>query len=102
MHGGEEMTFDFSPDLMDRISTATECSGAASKPVDLSPLAPPAPCAPAQPTDRQIAALVEELFTEGTLSYEQLRSLSKVPELSPLLSGALEGVPAGRRLRASR
>jgi len=96
------MTFDFSPDWMDRVCGATEYSGAAPRPLELSPLAPPPPCAPAQPTTDQIAALVTELFAEGTLSYDQLRSLSKVPELSPLLGDALDGVPAGRRIRASR
>jgi hypothetical protein len=45
-----------------------------------------------------VAALVRELFSEGTLTWDQLRELARAPELSNLLDEALAGVPAGRRL----
>lgn len=86
------MTFDFAPHWMDIISTATPYSGAAPNP------AAPRACAPASPTMTEVAALVGELFTEGTLSYDQLRSLSTVPELALLLGATLDNVPAGRRV----
>ncbi|MBX9634821.1 MAG: hypothetical protein K2X44_07545 [Magnetospirillum sp.] len=94
------MTFDFAPHWMDIISTATPYSGEAPKPAVSSPLQPP--CAPASPSMTEVAALVEELFAEGTLSYDQLRSLSTAPELASLLAGALDSVPAGRRVGHSR
>lgn len=90
------MTFDFAPRWLEMVSTATPYSGA-PQPVALSPLTQPAQCAPASPSMIEVAALVEELFTEGTLSYEQLRSLSTVPELAALLGDALSSVPACRR-----
>ncbi|MBC7906719.1 MAG: hypothetical protein H7Y60_08240 [Rhodospirillaceae bacterium] len=89
------MTFDFAPRWLSIISTATPYVGAVQT---LSPLAPPPQCAPATPSMIEVAALVEELFAEGTLSYDQLRSLSTVPELESLLGDALNSVPAGRRL----
>lgn len=96
------MTFDFAPNWLDFVSTTTPYTGSAPtanapRPIAISPLAPPPPCAPSAPTMTEVAALVEELFTEGTLSYEQLRSLSTVPELASLLGDALSSVPAGRR-----
>ncbi|MBC7951800.1 MAG: hypothetical protein H7Z12_08300 [Rhodospirillaceae bacterium] len=98
------MTFDFAPNWLDFVSTATPYSGpapVASQPAKL-PWAPPPPCAPASPSMIEVAALVEELFTEGTLSYEQLRSLSTLPELAALLGDALSSVPAGRRVARAR
>ncbi len=96
------MTFDYSPDWMDRLSEVAEYSSAAPRPVAASPRPPSSPSTLAQPTTVEIAALVEELFAEGSLSYEQLRSLSAVPELSSLLGDALENVPASRRIRGRR
>lgn len=45
----------------------------------------------------QVAELVGELFTEGSLSFEQLCSLSNVPELKTLLGETLAGVAPARR-----
>lgn len=94
------VTFDFAPNWLDFVSTTTPYCGSAPAPLSPQPLARPRlapPCAPANPSMTELAALVEELFTEGTLSYEQLRSLSTVPELASLLGDALSSVPAGRR-----
>lgn len=45
---------------------------------------------PPLPTPPQMAALVEELFLEGSLSWGQLRSLGTLPELHPLLRDTIE------------
>lgn len=91
------MTFNYAPNWMDTLSTTADHAGTTAKSVAIpSPLIPP-PCAPASPSLAQVAALVEELFAEGTLTYDQLRSLSTVPELNPLLGDALAGVSAERR-----
>lgn len=88
------MTFDFTPGWLDsliqaaeRITPAPRAAGAECA----------APCAPAHPTPSQVAELVEELFSEGSLSFEQLCSLSNVPELEPLLGDTVAGVPQARR-----
>lgn len=91
------MTFDYAPNWMDTLSSTADHAGVTAKTVVLpSPLLPP-PCAPASPSMAQVAVLVEELFAEGTLTYDQLRSLSTVPELNALLDDALAGVSAERR-----
>lgn len=95
------MTFDFAADWTETTSPTAEYSRAPVS-VAVSPLAPPLPCAPTPPSMAEVAALVEELFAEGSLSYEQLRSLSSIPELNDLLGAALAGVPAGRRLTRPR
>lgn len=85
------MTFDFAPGGIDMSSTDVDLTQT-SVSVAVAP-----PCAPAIPTMAQVARLVEELFAEGSLSFEQLRSLSDVPELTLLLGDALAGVSAERR-----
>lgn len=90
------MTFDYAPNWMDTLSTTGRAGVTAKAAVMPSPLIPP-PCAPATPSMAQVAILVEELFAEGTLTYDQLRSLSTVPELNALLGDALAGVSAERR-----
>lgn len=96
------MTFDFAPDWLDTLA-ATDFSqpvppaAVRFKPSPAaSPLMPPAP-----PTLDQMADLVGELFTEGSLSFEQLCSLSNVPELSPLLGDTLANVAPSRRKGAA-
>jgi hypothetical protein len=76
------VTFDFAPD-------AIEISSADMDHVQ--------PSAPAIGSMAEVAQLVEELFAEGSLSFEQLRSLSAVPELTLLLGGTLADVPIERR-----
>lgn len=93
------MTFDFAPGWLDALSSTTDYASPAPPPVRVDLRRPlPAPCAPAHPTTAEMAALVQELFTEGSLSFEQLRSLSHVPELERLLEDKVAGVPACRRV----
>ena len=86
------MTFDFAPDWMASLLTD-------------SPFSPMAPAGsllagglptPNYPDQAQIAALVSELFAEGTLSPEQLCSLAGLPELQPHLGSALAALPTLR------
>lgn len=90
------MTFDFTPRWLER-AAPDETVSSLPPAARLSPLAA-VPCAPTHPDQRQLAELVRELFAEGTLSWEQLRSLATLPELRLLLEDAMAGVPAGRRL----
>jgi|AGTN01.1.fsa_nt_gi hypothetical protein len=90
---GARVTFDFAPGF---INGPAADSGTPARNAAPSPLVP-SPCAPASPSMVQVAVLVEELFAEGSLSFEQLRSLSGVPELTPLLGDALAGVSPERR-----
>ncbi len=86
------MTFDFAPDWM----------AALLKDSPFSPVAPAGSLlaggmpTPNYPSHAQTAALVSELFTEGTLSPEQLCSLAGLPELQPHLGSALAARPASR------
>ncbi|CAA7627006.1 hypothetical protein [Magnetospirillum sp. UT-4] len=93
------MTFDFAP-TWSQTDTAIEYGTPAARPQ------PPATGlrqrAPGHPTMPQLAALVEELFDEGTLSYEQLRALGAVPELRGLLGDAIAEVPETRKARSAR
>lgn len=73
------MTFDFTPDWMDSLLRS---SGFSHMGPGTSPLWPqPAP--PSHPDAREMAALVGELFAEGTLSAEQFHSLISDPTLEP-------------------
>lgn len=99
------MTFDFAPGWLDGLFNAHDYASPSPTPPRPLPAAPArpaamavvAPCAPAHPTPDQMARLVGELFTEGSLSFEQLCSLSNVPELSPLLGDAVAGAAPARR-----
>lgn len=96
------MTFDFTPGWLD-ISVEPAEVGAARTAAAAIPAAPfaralAAPCPPPHPTMAQMAELVEELFTEGSMSFHQLCSLSNVPELEPLLGDAVSGVAPARRV----
>ncbi|EME68601.1 hypothetical protein H261_17653 [Paramagnetospirillum caucaseum] len=79
------MTFEFAPDWMETLLRSSEYSPAHP---GFSPLSPAA-IAPAHPDAREMAALVGELFAEGTLSAEQFRSLLAAPELEPYLDTTL-------------
>lgn len=78
------MTFEYAPDWMESLLRPTPFSSAAAPPHLPSAAAPPA-----HPGPSQVAALVGELFAEGTLSTEQFRSLLAAPELEPYLDQAL-------------
>ncbi len=94
------MTFDFAPDWLS--SEIADFSGTPQVPVAVPSMMPHPPCAPTHPTDRELAALVGELFTEGTLSWEQLRNLGAVGELRSLLSETIADVPLARRVSERR
>lgn len=82
------MSFDYSPD-----SITAEAAAAG-----LAPLTPRAACPP-QPSLPEVAALVRELFAEGTLSWDQLSELARGPELQALLAETVAAVPAIRKPR---
>lgn len=66
------MTFDFAPDWMNAFLRDQPCATAeAGRSAMLA-----SPQAPPHPDAGQLAALVNELFMEGTLSPEQFRMLS--------------------------
>lgn len=88
------MTFDFTPGWLDSLIQTAEKSMPVPR---AAATGSAAPCAPVHPTPAQVAGLVEELFTEGSLSFEQLCSLSNVPELESLLGATVAGVPQARR-----
>lgn len=99
------MTFDFAPEWLDSTAAATETSvfAAASAAMPLAAMRViAAPCAPAHPTESQMASLVGELFAEGSLSFEQLCSLSNAPELEHLLGDTVAGVTPSRRALGRR
>ncbi|MGE5504060.1 MAG: hypothetical protein ACM31L_06510 [Actinomycetota bacterium] len=93
------MTFDFVPDWLETLCGSADCTGAT--PTRVSPPLPAAAPHPS-PSPAELALLVGELFTEGSLSWDQLRSLVAVPELGPHLQPALAATPAGRRLLSRR
>lgn len=90
------MTIDFSSDRI-TVEAGGGALSPAAEPVAVAPLPPRAPV-PSQPSLHEVASLVRELFSEGTLSWDQLSELARVPELKNLLEDAMAGVPAGRRL----
>lgn len=97
------MTFDFAPDYILAGTSANDDARVPATPqIAVSPLIPPAPCAPAHPSTAEVAELVRELFAEGSLSYQQLRSLGSVPELRPHLDAAIDATPPARRLLRRR
>ncbi len=79
------MTFEFAPDWME---TLLRSSSYAQSDLGISPLLPSV-VPPAHPDARQMAALVSELFAEGTLSAEQFYSLFASPELEPFFDAML-------------
>ncbi len=80
------MTFEFAPDWMESLIRSSHLSTAA---LGSSPMMP-APIPPVHPDAREVAALVGELFAEGTLSAEQFHSLLAAPELEPYLDTTLQ------------
>lgn len=93
------MTFDFAPDWRDTWSSAIDTAESTFR---ATPTAPPplvsrAARAPAHPSHDQMATLVGELFAEGSLSFEQLCSLSNAPELADLLGDTVAAVVPSRR-----
>ena len=80
------MTFEFAPDWIESLLDATPYS-----PVGFGMSAD---TAPAHPGAAEVAALVGELFAEGTLSMEQFRSVLSAPELKPYLETTLQTVRA--------
>jgi hypothetical protein len=80
------MTFDFTPDWMETLLRPPAFSPAG---LSTSPLKPAA-IAPSHPDAREMAALVDELFAEGTLSAEQFRSLISDPAFEPYLDATTQ------------
>lgn len=88
------MTFDFAPDWMTTLLNGAPYSAAEPPGSAASRGLPP----PSYPNDAEVAALVSELFAEGTLSPEQLYSLAGLPELRAHLPGALAALPTSRKI----
>jgi hypothetical protein len=86
------MTFDFAPDWM------TSLIGGSPQTQQGLPHLPlmDGLRSPNYPSNAETAALVSELFTEGTLSPEQMCSLVGLPELRPHLRDVLAAQPAPR------
>jgi hypothetical protein len=91
------MTFDFAPDWMTSLLIGTPFT-AADPAGSAAPRALPPP---SYPDNAEVAALVSELFAEGTLSPEQLCSLAGLPELQPHLNSSLAAWQAPRRAKAA-
>ncbi|HLO77881.1 MAG TPA: hypothetical protein VK196_15605 [Magnetospirillum sp.] len=98
------MTFDFTPGWLDTMSNATDTATPMPRHSHAATAvrAAVAACPPPQPTMAQVASLVGELFAEGTLSFEQLCSLSNAPEMASLLDDTVAGVTPARRNGAAR
>lgn len=96
------MSLEIGTDLADG-TAAAEVPGLrpASTPPRLPEASPPAFAVPHRPTLGELAALLRELFHEGTLSWEQMSSLANLPELQPLLAGLLSATPPHRRPMAA-
>ena len=86
------MTFDFAPDWMTSLLSGSPLSQAEFSHLPLVA----GVRSPNYPSDAETAALVSELFTEGTLSPEQMCSLAGLPELHPHLREALAAMPTPR------
>lgn len=95
------MTFDFAPGWLEALTVPADCTPPrpleSAMPATALPRAKVLPCAPAHPTLNQMADLVGELFTEGSLSFEQLCSISNDPDMEPLLGDRIAGVAPARR-----
>jgi hypothetical protein len=91
------MTFDFAPDWMTSLLSGTPFT--AADPVGSA--SPGVQTVPSYPDGAEVAALVSELFAEGTLSPEQLYSLAGLPELQPHLNSSLAAWPIPRRAKAA-
>lgn len=92
------MTFDFTPGWRDdSVDLADTTPGGAAPRLHSA-----GQQAPAHPSSGEIALLVRELFSEGSLTWDQLQALSRVAELRPMLEPALDNVPAYRRVSAHR
>lgn len=102
------MTFDFAPGWLDGLvntpdyATPTPRSATAASAAAVQSAYAATPCAPSHPTADQMARLVGELFTEGSLSFEQLCSLSHAPELNHLLGDTVAQVVPARRVAAPK
>lgn len=99
------MTFDFAPDWLDTLSNAGDTTAIPFPRADTTAAAPldAAPArAPRHPSRDQMAQLVGELFAEGSLSFEQLCSLSNAPEMQDLLDDTVAGATPWRRMASGR
>ncbi|WP_192884614.1 hypothetical protein [Paramagnetospirillum kuznetsovii] len=92
------MTFDFAPDWMTTLLNGAPYSAAEPAGSVMGKGLP----IPAYPDNAEVAALLSELFAEGTLSAEQLWSLADLPEIKAHLPGALAALPAHRKPPALR
>lgn len=94
------MTFDFTPDWLDGPAATSDYAEpvprhARTAAAPLRAVLPPRQ--PIHPSTAQMAALVGELFAEGSLSFDQLCSLSNAPELDTLLDETVAAVAPSRR-----
>ena len=95
------MTFEFTPSWQLDTITPVDQDNVTSA-ASLKVAAPYQERAPSHPTAGELAELVRELFTEGSLTWDQLQALSRVAELKPMLEPAMAGIPAVRRVSGTR
>jgi len=95
------MTFDFTPGWLEPSATQS-ISETETAPLRVVSITPAKAKAPAHPSNLELAELVQELFTEGSLTWDQLQSLSRVAELRPMLEPAIAGTPLVRRVSGHR
>ncbi|MBI5163808.1 MAG: hypothetical protein HY985_07890 [Magnetospirillum sp.] len=81
------MTFDFAPDWTNTETAVLAYSAAAPVAIRVPPLTPPTH--PPHPTPVELAALVRELFCEGTLTLQELQAFGTLPELARALAEPL-------------
>ena len=67
----------------------------------LQSASPPVFAIAQRPTARELAGLVHELFTEGSLTWEQLHTLSSLPEFGSMLTSLAERASPLRRPMAA-
>ena len=92
------MTVDFRWDSCGRDGDAAEVPTSIQR---LKAASPPVFAIAQRPTARELAGLVHELFTEGRLSWEQLHTLSSLPEFGSMLTGVAERASPLRRPMAA-
>lgn len=92
------MTFDFAPDST---TTETAASTPVAAPPRLSVASKPAFAVAQLPTATEMVNLVAELFHEGCLSWEQMRSLAELPDFGTTLLDSLAIQPATRKTMAA-
>jgi len=92
------VTFDFAPDCT---NTETAASTQVAAPPRLSVASKPTFAVAQLPTATEMVNLVAELFREGCLSWEQMRSLAELPDFGTALLDTLVASPTTQKAMAA-